>query len=260
MILIPLPSLPMIHRPVYLASDIHLGATSQAQEDAFLTWLAGVPDVASALIINGDLFDFWFEYARGIPTGYERALTVLREVVDTGLPVTLMGGNHDWWGGAYLRDEIGVEFLQDPVVRTWSGFRTLLAHGDGVGAGDLGYRLLKPILRGRLTRWAFGQLGPTLGDRVAGRVSRTEGRWEGPGQEGHERAEALERWAVRELAERPELDLVVLGHTHLPRIREVSPGRWYVNAGDWVYHRSYLVLEEGAPPSLREWEGAPERL
>ena len=50
------------------------------------------------------------------------------------------------------------------------------------------------------------------------------------------------------------LDLVVLGHTHLPRLTEVEPGRWYVNAGDWVVHHTYLVLEEGEPPRLAEWE------
>lgn len=248
----------MSQKPVYLASDVHLGCIAEEQESAFLSWLAHVPDVASQLVINGDLFDFWFEYPRGIPPGYDRHLAALKAVVDAGVPVTFMGGNHDWWGGSYLREEIGVDFLQDPVVRTYAGFRTLLAHGDGLGQGDLGYRLLRLVLRGGLTRWAFGQLGPTLGDRVAGRVSRTEARWKQPGPEDRTRADALEEWAVSELRRQPELDLVVLGHTHLPVRMEVDPGRWYINAGDWVFHRSYLVLTEGQAPELRDWgEEAP---
>ncbi len=150
-------------KPVYIASDVHLGAAPQAQEEAFLTWLAGTADACSLLVLNGDLFDFWFEFRWGVPQGHERILGLLRQLVDSGLPVTLMGGNHDWWGGRYLRDEIGLEFLQDPVVRDYAGFRTYLAHGDGLGEGDFGYRALKLVLRGRLTRFPSDSCRPVWG-------------------------------------------------------------------------------------------------
>ncbi len=240
-------------KPVLIASDIHLGAIAPEQERAFLSWLGRVPERASWLILNGDLFDFWFEYRRGVPRGYERALEILASLVQGGLPVTLMGGNHDWWGGSFLRDRIGLELLHGPVVRDIGGRRTFLAHGDGLGRGDLGYRLLRGVLRGRVTRWAFRQLSPDVGERVAGRVSQTTVRWGAPAEADERRARVLEEWAVRKLEERPDLDLVVLGHTHVPVMRAVAPNRWYVNAGDWVYHRSYLELEEGHEPRLVEW-------
>jgi UDP-2,3-diacylglucosamine hydrolase len=243
-------------KPVLLASDIHLGAVPRERERAFLSWLRHTGDRASWLILNGDLFDFWFEYRQGIPRGYDETLGVLRALVRGGLPVTLMGGNHDWWGGSYLRDEIGVEFLQDPVVRDIGGLRTFLAHGDGLGKGDLGYRFLRLILRGRLTRWAFRQLPPDLGDRVAGRVSQTEVRWGAPTEDDKNRARFLEHWALAKLEAEPDIDLVVLGHTHIPVKRTVAGGRWYVNAGDWVYHRTYLEFPGGgAEPQLIEWGG-----
>jgi UDP-2,3-diacylglucosamine hydrolase len=239
---------------VYFASDVHMGAISPAQEEAFYAWLEHVGGEAAELVLNGDLFDFWFEYRGGrIPRGYEPLLGRLRALVDAGLPVTLMGGNHDWWGGRYLREEVGLEFLQEPVVREWAGHTTLLAHGDGLGKGDLGYRMLKLVLRGRLTRWAFAQLGPELGERVAGRVSETDERWGEVTEADRERAGALRAWASKELAARPELDLVTLGHTHVPERVEIDPGRWYVNTGDWVHHRSYMVLDEGKPPRLTTW-------
>ncbi len=241
-------------KPVLIASDVHLGAVSPEQERAFLAWLRWAPERASRLILNGDLFDFWFEYRRGIPRGYDEVLSILAELVQGGLPVTLMGGNHDWWGGAYLREHIGLELLHDPVVREIAGLRTFLAHGDGLGKGDLGYRLLRLVLRGRLTRWAFRQLPPHVGDRVAGRVSQTDVRWGAPTDDDKQRSLALEAWAIRKLHEEPDLDLIVLGHTHIPRLRAVAPDRWYVNAGDWVYHRTYVELNEGAPPRLVEWK------
>ncbi len=245
----------MPRSPVYIASDVHMGAISRAQEESFYRWLDHAADEAALLVLNGDLFDFWFEYGGGrVSGGYDELLGRLKAVIDGGLPVTLMGGNHDWWGGRYLREEVGVEFLQDPVVRSYAGRTTLLAHGDGLGAGDLGYRALKLLLRGRLTRWAFARLGPTLGDRVAGRVSKTEGRWGPVGPEDRERAAALRGWALEELERRPELELVVLGHTHVPELVEAEAGRWYVNTGDWVRHRTWLRLEEGEPPRLERWE------
>ena len=240
-------------KPIFVASDVHLGSAPPEREAAFLTWLERTPGEVSQVILNGDLFDFWFEYRAGIPRGYERVLTLLREVVGAGTPVTLMGGNHDWWGGRFLREEIGVEFLQDPVVRTYAGLRTFLAHGDGLGKGDLGYLFLRMVLRGRLTRLAFSLLTPDLGDRVAGRVSKTDGRWGAPTADDKARAAALEAWATAKLESEGELDLVILGHTHIPLLREVAPGRWYLNAGDWVYHTTYAVLAEGEAPRMVTW-------
>jgi UDP-2,3-diacylglucosamine hydrolase len=242
-------------KPVLIASDAHLGGAPPEQERAFLRWLERAAEGASSIVLNGDLFDFWFEYRSGTTRGHAEVLDLLRRIVAGGVPVTLVGGNHDWWGGAYLREEIGVELLAEPEVRCFAGRRTFLAHGDGLGRGDLGYRLLKGVLRGRFTRWAYGSLPPALGDRIARGVSRTGRKWDewGPHQEA--RSQALEEWAKSRLVSEPELDLVVLGHTHRPLLREVRAGQWYVNTGDWVVHRSYVVLETGREPRLLEWDG-----
>ena len=248
-----LPSWVSKTKPVYLASDAHLGAAPPEHQRSFLEWLEHAGTVASEVIINGDLFDFWFEYRWGITRGHEDVLALLRSMTLSGLPVTLVGGNHDWWGGAYLRDEIGVTFLQDPVVRTIAGKTAFLAHGDGLGPGDRGYKVVKTVLRSPLTRTAFSVLPIDVGDRIAGGVSNTEHRWDQWGSAQQARSDALEGWALEKLASESQLELVLLGHTHLPMIREARHGKWYVNSGDWVYHQSYVVLDEGRPPELLDW-------
>jgi UDP-2,3-diacylglucosamine hydrolase len=243
-------------KPIYVVSDVHLGAVSARRERAFVRWLDHAGETASEVVVNGDLFDFWFEYRSAIPRGHTRVLGALAALVDAGVPVRFMGGNHDWWGGSFLEQEIGLTLYREPLVLELAGRRTFLGHGDGLGRGDLGYRLLRLALRGRATRWAFRWLHPDVGALVAAKVSGTEGRVEGLPEAAKRRAAALEAWALAKLRAEPDLEQVILGHTHVPRLLEVEPGRFYVNAGDWVLHRSYVVLRRDEAPRLAEWEEA----
>ncbi len=244
----------MSEKPIYFASDVHLGAVPVETERAFVRWLQHTADCASELILNGDLFDFWFEYGSVIPGGHTRTLGALADLVDGGLPVTLMGGNHDWWGGKFLTDDIGLTFQRGPVVRNLAGLRTFIAHGDGLGRSDLPYRILKAGLQSRGARWLFRWLHPDMGAALASRISQTRARVGGPYEAEQGRAKVLYEWAVKKLATESDLDLIVLGHAHIPLLHEAGPNRFYVNLGDWISHRSYLVLSEGERPSLETWE------
>ncbi len=247
-------------KPVYIASDAHLGALTQGRDAAFARWLRHAGERASRIVLNGDIFDFWFEYRHAVPRGYTRVLGAMAELADAGVPVTFVGGNHDWWGGSFLEEEVGVSFHREPVVLDLAGRRTFLAHGDGLGKGDLGYRMLKLILRGRFTCWAFRWLHPDVGAWLAGIVSQSEHRDAEPNEADRGRARALEAWARGRLREDPSLDLVVLGHTHIPAVVE-HEGRYYVNAGDWIHHLSYAVVEPQGPPRIELWRnGAPRPL
>ena len=244
----------MSEKPIHFASDVHLGAVPAETERAFVRWLRHTADCASELILNGDLFDFWFEYGSVIPGGHTRTLGALADLVDGGLPVTLMGGNHDWWGGKFLTDDIGLSFQPNPVVRDLAGLKTLIAHGDGLGRSDLPYRILKAGLRSRGARWLFRWVHPDFGTALASRISQTTTRLTGPAKAEQTRSKVLFEWAVEKLAAEKDLDLIVLGHSHIPLIHETDPGRFYVNLGDWLSHRSYLVLREGERPRLETWE------
>ncbi|MDE2762440.1 MAG: UDP-2,3-diacylglucosamine diphosphatase [Gemmatimonadota bacterium] len=246
----------MSSRPAFLVSDVHLGAVPPRTEEAFRRWLLHVKESGSRLIINGDLFDFWFEYGRVILSEHVRVLALLADLVESGVPVLIMGGNHDWWGGDFLRESIGVDFHREPVRIRVKGRSVLLAHGDGLGPGDPGYRILRLVLRSRVTRGLFRRLHPDLGVRIADRVSGTRahltsGRWPG----GDERTKFLSAWASQQLDEDASLDIVALGHVHLPEVTEMAPGRFYVNSGDWVLHRSYVTIGDSGRPELHEWEG-----
>src|SRR6185503_15626955 len=99
-----LPGLPSaaMSKPDFIASDVHLGPTTPDRERSFLGFLEHIGAQAATLLINGDLFDFWFEYGSVVPGKHFRVLAALADLVESGVPVTLMGGNHDAWGGKFL--------------------------------------------------------------------------------------------------------------------------------------------------------------
>ncbi len=242
-----------------VVSDAHLGAVPPASERAFLAFLQTVPDLTRDLVIDGDLFDFWFEYRSVVLREHFAALRHLADLVEAGVRIRLVAGNHDAWGGSFLRDELGVELLDGPSRLCLRGRDTLLAHGDGLGGGDLGYRLLKRLTRGRIARSAFRLVHPDLARPLVRRLSGTPDRHSaGPASEAA-RADRLSEHAARLLAEDPELELVVFGHAHRPELREVFPGRCYLNAGDWIHHRSYGVVARGWL-ELRRWASGESEL
>jgi UDP-2,3-diacylglucosamine hydrolase len=247
----------MEKKPLIVVSDIHLGAVPDATERAFRDFLAHVGDRASGLLINGDLFDFWFEYRTVIHRAHFRVIARLAELVDAGMPVWFTGGNHDAWGDSFLRDDVGIRLIDGEVRMDLGGRRALVAHGDGVGQGDRGYRALKWLIRGRWTVAAFRRLHPDLGSRIAGLVSTTENKAVGDPDASRGRAAHLQRWAEGELRSDPGLDLVVAGHVHRPTIVEVEPERYYANSGDWIHHFTYLEIPHGrGSPALLRWDPA----
>lgn len=247
----------MSTRPAYVVSDIHLGAVPASTERAFRDFLGHVEREASSLLINGDLFDFWFEYRHVILAEHFRVVARLAEVVEAGVPVTFVGGNHDAWAGDFLRARVGMTVADGPLAMTLGGRRALVAHGDGVGRGDLKYRALKAVIRHRATVGAFRLIHPDFGRRIALLASTTEHKAGDGDPHARGRADFIRAWAEERLREDPSLELVVAGHAHVPAVVEVAPGRWYANAGDWIRSFTYLVLPPGGgAPELRTWPAA----
>ena len=87
--------------PVVFIADAHLGPTPARGGDTqrlerLLPFLRHVGDRgAEHLYILGDLFDFWFDYHHVMPIRHFRILGAIRSLVERGVPVTFLGGNHD---------------------------------------------------------------------------------------------------------------------------------------------------------------------
>jgi len=229
----------------YFVCDAHLGADpperEAAREARLHDFLASLPGRASALYVIGDLFDFWFEYRNAVPARPFRTLAALHGVVRAGVPVTYLNGNHDFWLGRFLEREVGVRPVYDALSLELQGRRIWIHHGDGLVGGDLGYRLLKKVMRSPASVALYQLLHPDLGIPLARRISAWSRRARGEPTLQPERL-----W--REIAEprfAEGFDAVLIGHFHhLYEHRE--NGHEFFVLGDWITRCSYAVLEDGA--------------
>ncbi|MCK5839474.1 MAG: UDP-2,3-diacylglucosamine diphosphatase, partial [Bacteroidales bacterium] len=155
---------------IYFASDFHLGVpdheSSLVREKLFVRWLDEVRGDAGEIYLMGDIFDFWFEYKTVIPKGFVRILGKLAEITDSGIPVYLFKGNHDVWAFDYLQKEINIQLFRQPEIKLFGNKKIYLAHGDGLGPGDTGYKFLKKMFAFRPNQWLFKWLHPDIGTRL----------------------------------------------------------------------------------------------
>jgi len=237
---------------VYFISDVHLGLTSKEEErtkeNRLLSFLRSILPTAESLFIGGDLFDFWFEYRTVIPKGFHRTLSALQEFTDRGVPVYYLAGNHDFWMGDFFQTELGFTVHFTPFEMSLQGKRVLLHHGDGLAKKDLGYRLIKPVLRSRLSIAVYRWLHPDIGVRIARGSSRSSREYTSQKDFGEE--EGMLEFAKAQIAS--GVDIVVMGHRHQPDLRVIDRGV-YVNLGDWISHYTYGELSGGVM-TLKTWK------
>lgn len=233
---------------IYFVSDLHLGAPNKTEslvrEKRFVEWLDTIKQDATELFIVGDLFDFWFEYKQAVPRGYVRVLGKLAEIADSGIPITLFTGNHDMWIFDYLPTEIGAKLYREPITRTWHGKTFYIGHGDGLGPGDHGYKIIKKVFANKLCQWLFARLHPNFGIWLADYFSKTS-RAKTGGDDAKflgEENEWLVQYAKGVLKEQP-IDYFVFGHRHLPLDITVGPKSRYINLGDWLAYYTFAVFD-----------------
>ena len=240
--------------PCYVISDAHLGVASLDIERSLVAFLRGLQGRAGSLLINGDLFDFWFEWRSVIPRNSFRALAALADLRESGTPILWIAGNHDCWGDEILRQDIGVEYHVGAWEGNLAGWNARVEHGDGLREKeDRGYRFVRPVMRNRAAIRAFRVLHPdwaswlASGSSGASRTyrSRDEGR-------------GLREIAMRELGKSPQTELLIYGHSHVAALERSPSGGVFANAGSWLDAPTYLRITPETIELRAARSGSPE--
>ncbi len=246
------------NKKIYFASDFHLGVPSYndslAREKRLVTWLDNVKHDAAEIYLVGDLFDFWFEYKTVIPKYFTRLLGKLAELRDNNIPITFFTGNHDMWMFGYFEEELGIPVIRQPIDREINGKKFHIAHGDGLGPGDKGYKFIKKVFASKLCQWLFRWLHPDIGIGIANYFSGTSRK-----KTGDSDAKFLgeeNEWLViysREKLKTQHYDFFIYGHRHLPMEIKLNDSSKYINLGDWINHFTYAVFD-GETVELKKFD------
>lgn len=239
---------------IYFASDFHLGIpdyeSSLLREKKLIRWLDMVAKDATEIFLMGDLFDFWFEYKCVVPKGYVRLLGKIAQITDSGIPVHVFRGNHDIWAFDYLNKEVGVNLHRKPQTRVFGGKKFYLAHGDGLGPGDLGYKFLKKVFEFKPNQFLFNWLHPDIGSKMGlyfSKRSRLAGlaKFKKNPVEVELENEMLYHFANKKIKSDPDINYFVFGHRHVALQEKISDSAELILLGDWLYLFSYGVFENG---------------
>jgi UDP-2,3-diacylglucosamine hydrolase len=241
-----------IHLPegkrVYFASDFHLGTpnadASRQREKRIVRWLEEISKDAGHIFLVGDIFDFWFEYKEVVPKGYVRLLGKLAELRDRGIGISVFIGNHDMWMNGYFEAELDIPVYYEPQTYQIGNKTFYIGHGDGLGPGDHGYKMLKKVFRNPVCRWLFSIIHPSWGIGLANYFSRKSRA--ATGMELEKFLGEENEWLAiysKEVLQKTHFDYFIYGHRHLPLDLQVGPDSRYINLGDWLNYFTYAVFD-----------------
>ncbi|MCF0214888.1 MAG: UDP-2,3-diacylglucosamine diphosphatase [Fibrobacteraceae bacterium] len=227
----------------YFVSDAHLGIDPNGcipqRESLLIECLESWKENASHVVIVGDLFEFWYEYKYYVVRSHFELFRAFSDLVNAGVQVHLIRGNHDFAYGDYFPKALGVQ-VHSKLHLDIQGKKIFVQHGDGVAKSDFGYRMLRRILDFPVNRKLFQMLHPDWGMALARFVGRNSRKI---GESREIRLNEYLNWGNRMLQQGP-FDFCIHGHHHIAGIWDTENGK-VASAGEWIWNPSYLMLKEG---------------
>ncbi len=234
-------------KKAFFASDMHFGLyprqKSFEREKLFVKWLDEIEASAQALFLQGDIFDFWYEYRKVIPRGFTRFLGKLCEFTDNGIPVHIFTGNHDVWMFDYLPSEVGAIIHRQHTLIEINGKKFYIGHGDGLGKGELGYKLLKACFTNKTLQWLFSKLHPNVALSFGHAWSRKSRYSKGIAEEFLGEDKEHQILFAKDYLKNNPVDYFVFGHRHIPFEIQLNEKAKLINLGEWIFSNSFAEFD-----------------
>jgi UDP-2,3-diacylglucosamine hydrolase len=217
---------------IYFISDIHLGFFERERdilrENLLLDFLKKIKHNCEKLYLVGDIFDFWFEYNTVIPKYFYRTLNQFYEFRQSGIEIEFIMGNHDFGHRDFFEKELSIPVFANDIERVHNGKKFYLSHGDGKSDNDIGYKIIKKIMRNKFSLKLYFKLHPDLGIRLASHSSKQSRNYTSSKKWGTK--EYMREFAFKKID--AGFDYVVMGHRHRAEESPYKNGK-YINLGDW---------------------------
>jgi UDP-2,3-diacylglucosamine pyrophosphatase LpxH len=268
-------------RTVFLVSDLHLGDGTrsdsfQGKDEELIAFIEHVRQHDAHLVIAGDAIDFdqaWF--MSRVLKAHAKLFGELSALADTN-GVTYIWGNHDADISLFkdlLRFDVcsSLQIGEDVIVRHGYEYDPFIGPDlEQAGMTTRIHHLVERMLRtwirtplqhfynlpNRLVYWAFHKLTMVLYGlkrlgftRLYERMHVHEKYWT-HSQLGD--PQGIFEGVRDALADGPHRYLVT-GHSHLPGLVEVHPGRWYANTGSWTFRSAQYAKWDGERITVHDW-------
>ncbi|MFC1569022.1 UDP-2,3-diacylglucosamine diphosphatase, partial [bacterium] len=142
-------------------------------------------------------------------------------------------------------NDLNITIYRKPIQIQLDGHSFYIAHGDGINKKDVGYHILKIILRSPITSVICRLMHPDLTFTIA--------RWLSLLSRQH-RPDFDNREPYINYAKKLFKDgyrFVVFGHTHVPMTFHLEDCT-YINTGDWINQYTYAIFHNGKL-ELKKW-------
>ncbi|MCK4739472.1 MAG: UDP-2,3-diacylglucosamine diphosphatase [Deltaproteobacteria bacterium] len=233
-------------KTIFIA-DAHISGINdpvQGSLSAFFSSLADQEkkDRPERIIILGDLFDFWVGLDKAIFSEYLPLLNALKTLADSGVSITYVEGNHDFFMGEYFTKTLGAKVIEDFGEITIDRKKIYISHGDSVDK-TLGYAMWRFFIRGLPGRFLAKILPSGLSWKIGQALSSKSRSY------NDDRSSRIER-RLRAFAKRrlkSGYSAVVMAHSHSAVVSEDGEfeGGLYANPGSFADNGSHLTLENG---------------
>jgi UDP-2,3-diacylglucosamine hydrolase len=148
------------------------------------------------------------------------------------------------WMFDYFPKELNIPIYRKPEIMELNGLKCMIGHGDGLGSGDKGYKILKTFFESKTCQWLFARLHPNFGLGMAHHFSKKSRIANGNYNEEmkNEEKEILINYC-KNFIKKEHIDLFVFGHRHIPIEIKLNESSSYVNTGEWVNYFSYFRMD-----------------
>jgi UDP-2,3-diacylglucosamine hydrolase len=119
-----------------------------------------------------------------------------------------------------------------------NGKKFYISHGDGKAYNDLGYKILKKILRNKISQRLYYILHPDMGIGLASTSSKKSRNY--TDNKDYSKKDGQRDFAISKINE--GYDFVIMGHRHLFIEEQIGNGK-YINLGEWLTEPHYAVFD-----------------
>lgn len=241
-----------------LISDLHLTPAMPRTAERFFEFLEHEARTHEALIILGDLFEYWVgDDAKAHSFFHNDVAKRIKAVADSGVTIYFMPGNRDFLLGPLFAKQAGMNLLPDPYVMEINGQSWVLTHGDALCTADKAYQRFRHAVRQTWLQRLFLKLPVWVRLRVASSLRKNSTaqyqrnlRYR-PQDTNTKTDVTLD--ATARLIKETGCRFLIHGHTHRQNFHTEQLGdlnwkRWVLS--DWDFDHPETVLPKGNALSI----------